>query len=40
MYEETVPQEGALEDNMDEGVEDVPDEEDAGLCGTGAWEGA
>ena len=40
MDEETVPKEGALEYDMDEGVEDVPDEEDAGFWAAGAWESA
>jgi len=44
--EETVPQEGTFEYKMDEGVKGVPDEEDAGFCGTTsgsgsvAWESA
>ena len=42
MYEETVPEEGTLEYEMDEGVEDVPDEEYAGfraaICTGAAWE--
>lgn len=38
--EEAVPQEGALEDEVDQGVEEVPDEEDAGLGGAAAREDA
>jgi len=32
VHEEAVPEEGAFEDKVDEGVEEVPDEEDAGFC--------
>ena len=44
MYEETVPEEGTFEYKMNEGVEDVPDEEYAGFCAAictrAGWENA
>ena len=37
MHEEAVPEKGALEYKVDEGVEDVPDEEHAGFCASVWW---
>lgn len=38
--EEAIVEEGGLEDEVDEGVEEVPDVEDAEFCACGAGEEA
>jgi len=40
VHEEAVPEKGAFEDKVDEGVEEVPDEEDTGFCAAVAWQSA
>ena len=40
LFSLTVPEEGAFEDKVDAGVEEVPDEEDSGLCAAVAWRSA